>query len=265
MEIRLAGKRVLITSSTRGIGKGLAKVFLKEGCKVVITSRSESHVEEAINELKSVSDQVYGFTSDLTNYQSLDSLISATLNKLGGIDVLVVNSGNTPREPSTVLENSIEDWEYAIKLFLLGPIYLSTNVAKIMIKQKFGRIIFISSWTVKEPQDFFSLADTARASLLQFTKLLAREVGKYNVTVNAILLGSFPTPTSIETLNKIANKVGLSYEELWSKYVVEPSAVKRVGDIEEDLGPFVLYLASDLSSYITGSYFLVDGGTSRAI
>ncbi|MBP1357818.1 MAG: SDR family NAD(P)-dependent oxidoreductase [Sulfolobus sp.] len=266
MEINLKGKRVLITSSTKGIGKELAKVFLKEGCKVVITSRNKQNVNLALEELRQISsNDVFGLTSDLTDYNSLSKLVNDTINLLGGIDVLVVNSGNTPKEPSTMLENSIEDWEHATRLFLLGPVYLSTLVSKYMIEQKWGRIIFISSWTIKEPQDFFSLADVTRASLIQFTKLLARELGKYGITVNVLLLGSFPTETSIKTLHKIAQKLGMHFDELWNKYVIDVSAVKRVGNVEKDLGPLVIYLSSEYSSYVTGSYFLIDGGTTRAI
>lgn len=265
MIIDIKGKRVLITAASEGIGKGIAKVFAKEGCKVVISSRSLNKLNEALKELRNFAEYIWGFSADLTKYETLESLSKNVIEALGGIDVLVINSGNPPKEPAYFFETEIEDWEYSTKLYLLGPIYLIKLLSPYMMKQRWGRIIFLSSWTVKEPQNIFVLADVSRSPLIQLTKILSRELGKYNITVNTILMGSFETPGAIKTLSRLAARLGVEFKELWEKVVISPSALGRTGDIERELGSLLVYLASDYSSYITGSYILIDGGTTRAI
>jgi len=265
MLINISDKRVLITASTEGIGKGIAKAFAKEGCAVTITSRSPDKVKNTLEELRQINQKVYGTVSDMTNIESLRDLVKYAINNMGGIDVLIVNTGNPPKEPAYFTETQIEDWEYSLRLYLLGPIYLVMQVYPYMMRQRWGRIIFLSSWTVKEPQNIFSLADVSRAPLIQLTKILSREFGRHNITVNTILMGSFETPGAKKTLMKLAEKLGVKFEELWEKYVISQSALLRTGDIERELGSLLIYLSSDYGSYITGSYVLIDGGTTRAV
>jgi Short-chain alcohol dehydrogenase of unknown specificity len=103
MNINISGKRVLITASTEGIGRGVAEAFLREGCNVVISSRSKEKVEKAVSEMRKIGPSVWGFVSDLTDFKSLEELINYSLKMMNGIDILVVNSGNPPKEPSYFL------------------------------------------------------------------------------------------------------------------------------------------------------------------
>ncbi|MEM0374419.1 MAG: SDR family oxidoreductase [Sulfolobaceae archaeon] len=265
MIIDIRDKRVLITASTEGIGKGIARAFAREGCSLTITSRSQEKVRNTLEELRQINKRVYGITSDITNISTLKNLVDYAINNMGGIDILIINTGNPPKEPAYFTETEISDWEYSLKLYLLGPIYLVMQVYPYMIKQRWGRIIFLSSWTVKEPQNIFSLADVSRAPLIQLSKILSREFGKYNITVNTVLMGSFETPGAKRTLQKLAERLGVDFNELWNKYVISQSALLRTGDIEKELGSLLIYLSSDYGSYITGSYILIDGGTTHSI
>jgi len=265
MYIDINGKRVLITASTEGIGKGIAESLAKEGCKIVITSRSKEKVDSTLAEIRKYNPQVYGITSDLTDYNSLNSLVGFALDKLGGIDALIFNAGNPPNEPSYFDETSLDDWEYSVRLYLLSAIKLTKLVLPYMKQQKWGRIIYLSSWTVKQPQRIFVLADVSRSPLIQLTKILSKELGIFNITVNTILMGSFETEGAKRTLKKLAEKLNENFEELWQREVIGRSPLNRTGDIKRELGPLIIYLLSDYSSYITGSVIPIDGGTSDSI
>ncbi|MEM4115389.1 MAG: SDR family oxidoreductase, partial [Saccharolobus sp.] len=162
-------------------------------------------------------------------------------------------------------ENSMEDWEYSIRLYLLSAIKLVNLVYEYMKKQKWGRIFFLSSWTVKEPQQIFSLADISRASLIQMAKLLSKELGEYNITVNVILMGSFETEGAKKSLREFAKKSGQTFEMVWEKEVISRIPIKRTGNIKDDLGSLLVFLSSNYGSYITGTSILIDGGITRAI
>ncbi|QKQ99400.1 SDR family NAD(P)-dependent oxidoreductase [Metallosphaera tengchongensis] len=259
------GKRVLITASTEGIGRGVAETFSENGATVVISSRSREKLKSAITEMRRVSPSVYGIESDMTDYKSLASLVSYAIKVMGGIDVLVVNTGNPIREPVTFSETEIVDWENSVRLYLLGAIYVTKLALEDMVKRRWGRVIYLSSWTVKEPQSILVLADVSRSPLLQLTKILSKDYGKHGVTFNTVLMGSFNTPGAKRTLSKYAESKGVSFEEVWKERVLNPIAVGRTGDVKKDLGSLLLFLSSDFSEYITGTSILLDGGTSSAL
>ena len=265
MLVSVSGKRVLVTASSDGIGKGVARKFLSEGATVVITSRDEEKLRNAYEELRKVSPQVFYRASDLTDLKSLDSLYGFAKEVMGGVDVLVFNTGNPPNEPSYFAQSSDSDWDYAISLYLKSAVHLTRLVLDDMVKQKWGRVIYLSSWTVKQPQPHFVLADVSRASLTQLAKILAKEYSRFNVTFNVVRLGSFRTPGAMRGLERLAKEKGIDLEELVRQEVIERSAVKRFADPEEDLGSFLVFLASDKASYITGSTIDFDGGTSDCV
>ncbi|BCS94282.1 SDR family oxidoreductase [Metallosphaera javensis (ex Sakai et al. 2022)] len=259
------GKRVLVTSSTEGIGRGVAETFASNGAIVTITSRSREKLESALHHLRRINPAVYGTQSDMTNLDSLNSLVSYALHVMGGIDILVVNSGNPPREPVTFSGTEIQDWEHAIRLYLLSAVSLTKLVIPNMVSRGWGRIFFLSSWTVREPQSILVLADVSRSPLLQLTKILSRDYGKHGITVNTILMGSFPTEGARRTLSRYAESKGLPFDQVWKERVLDPISVGRIGDVKRDLGSLLLFLSSDMGSYITGTGILVDGGTSSAV
>ncbi|AHC51578.1 3-oxoacyl-ACP reductase [Sulfolobus acidocaldarius SUSAZ] len=265
MNLNVSGKRVLITASTEGIGLGIARTLSREGCKILITSRNESKVKNAVNQLSRYNPEVYGLPSDLTNLDELDKLISFALDKLGGIDALIFNTGNPPNEPSTFEVTNMSDWDYSVKLYLLSAVKLTKLVLPEMIKNKWGRIIYLSSWTIKEPQSIFVLADVSRSSLVQLSKIISKDYARYNITSNVILMGSFETEGAKKSLRKLAEIKRIPFEELWYREVLQRSPLGRTGDIDKELGPLIVYLISEYSSYITGSVVQIDGGTTNAI
>ncbi len=256
-------KRALITASTEGIGKGIAKALAKNSFSLVLTSRSEEKVKNTVNELRKINPSIWGKTSDMTDLKSLEELVSFTLDKLGEIDLLVVNTGNPSKEPSLFEETTDEDWEYAIRLYLLSAVKLTKLVLPKMKEQRFGRIIYLSSWTVKEPQDIFVLADVSRAPLIQLAKILSKDYGKYNITFNVILMGSFNTPGARRGIERLAKMKNKPFDEVWKEEVLDRIPIGRIGDAEEDLGKLILFLYD--SEYITGTSILIDGGNTGAV
>ncbi len=265
MELNIRDKKVLITASTEGIGKGIAKALAKEGCKIIISSRHEDKVGKTVEELRKINPSIWGTTSDITDMKSIENLSSFSKKILGNIDVLIVNTGNPPSEPSYFEETKIEDWEYAIRLYLIGAIKLVKEFLPEMIRNHWGRIIFLSSWTVKEPQSIFALADVSRSSLIQLSKILGRDYGKFGITTNTILMGSFETEGAKKTIRNLANKKGEKFEDLWQQLVISPIPVGKIGNPEKDLSPLIIFLISDFSWYINGTSILIDGGLTNAV
>ncbi|MCY0849607.1 SDR family oxidoreductase [Sulfuracidifex metallicus] len=263
MKLDLLGKRVLVTASSSGIGKGVARAFLKEGCKVIISARNKDKVNEVVKKLReSISPSVWGLEMDLSDQGSLAKAVDGAYELMGGIDILVINSGNPPNEPSFFNETEMDDWRYSVEMFLFAPIFLVKKFIPKMRENHYGRIFFLSSWTVKSPQPHFSLADVSRSPLIQLAKILSKEEGRNGITVNTILMGSFRTPGAERSLKKIAERNGEPYESLWEREVISPIAVGRIGDQEKDLGSLLVFLSTDFGGYVTGSSILIDGGSS---
>ncbi len=266
MRINITGKRVLVTASSDGIGKGVAKAFLREGCKVALTGRNSEKLRVAVDELKnSIFPSVWGIRMDMSDETSLMSAIEEIKGVLEGVDIAVFNFGNPPNEPSYFDDVNMKDWDYSISMYLKAPILLLKELLPSMRKHGYGRIFFLSSWTVKSPQPHFTLADVSRAPVVQLSKILSKEEGGNGITVNTILMGSFPTPGAERSLRRLAEARGESYDELWRREVLSPISVKRIGDPENDLGSLLVFLSSDYGSYITGTSILVDGGSSPYI
>ncbi len=265
MELNLVGKRVVITASTEGIGKGIAKALAKEGCKLVVSSRSEGKVRKTVEELRKVNPSVWGTTFDVTNYADSEKLFSFSVEAMGGVDALVVNTGNPPSEPSYFEETTMEDWEHSVRLYLTGAIKLVKTFLPEMVKNGWGRVVFLSSWTVKQPQRIFSLADVSRAPLIQLAKILAKSYAKHGITFNVVLMGSFETEGAKRTIRKLAEKEGKRFEDLWNEVVVSPTPAGRIGDPERDLAPLIVFLLSDNSWYVNGTSILIDGGLTDAV
>ncbi|BBG23891.1 SDR family oxidoreductase [Sulfuracidifex tepidarius] len=263
MRIDISGKRVLVTASSSGIGKGVARAFLKEGCKVIISSRNKENLDKTVSELKSsIFPSVWGVQMDLTDYHSIEAGLRQIIDLMGGIDVLIFNFGNPTNEPSYFDETTMEDWEYSVRMYLEGPIQILKRLLPFMRRQRYGRIFFLSSWTVKSPQSHFTLADVSRSPVIQLSKILSKDEGRNGITVNTVLMGSFPTPGAERSLKRIAERKNESYDELWKREVLSPIAVGRIGDPEKDLGSLLVFLSSEYGGYVTGSSILIDGGSS---
>ena len=255
----LENKRVLVTASTRGIGKAIAKAFLEEKARVVICSRSRVRVEKALNELGEIG-EVYGIPVDLTKREDVERLVKFTVSKLGGIDILVYVTGGP--KPGGFTEISLEDWNYAVKLLLLGAVWL-VHYSLPYLEESKGNIVFLTSVAIREPLENLILSNTVRLSIAGLVRSLARGLGKKSIRVNMMLPGYTKTERIIELARVKAEKKSVSVEEVLAEMGKEVP-LGRIAEPEE-IANVVLFLASDKASYVNGASIPVDGGYLRSI
>ena len=242
----LKGKCAVITGASRGIGKCIATKFAKEGANVVINYRNNE--EEALKvkqELEDLGSQVLVVKADVSELEQAENLIKEAKKEFGRVDILVNNAGIT--KDNLIIRMKEEDFDSVIKTNLKGAFNCLKSVTPIMLKQKYGKIVNMSSvvGVVGNPGQVNYCA--SKAGLIGMTKSLAKEIGSRNITVNAIAPGFIDTD-----MTKI-----LSDDQ--KKKILSQIPLNKFGNVE-DIANVALFLASENSNYITGQVIHVDGG-----
>jgi gluconate 5-dehydrogenase len=248
----LGGKVALVTGGGRGIGKIIAEAYAEAGAKIVINGRREEYLKSASDEFKARGYDFLAVHADVTSEADVNTTIQAALENYGQIDILVNNAGQTWGQPS--LDLPMEKWRQILEVNLNSLFYLSQQVARHMVERgQGGRIINIASVAglgTNLPGMPVTLAyNISKSGVIHMTRNLAWEWGKYNILVNAIAPGWFPTRMASKTID--------SNRELFENQ----TALGRIGDLD-DLKGVAVFLASPASSYITGQTIAVDGGIS---
>lgn len=250
----LTGKTAIITGGGRGLGSQIAEGFAEAGANIVLCSRKLEACEEVAAELEAKDARTLAIKCDVTNAEDINTVVEETMNKFGSIDILVNNSGASWGAPA--LEMPIEAWKKVIDVNLTGTFLMSQAVGKVMAEQKSGRIINISSvaglgGTHSDMMDTVGY-NASKGALITMTKDLAVKWGKYNINVNAIAPGFFPTKMSKILIER--GKDALIYM----------TPLGRLGN-EDDLKGVAVFLASEASRYVTGDVVVVDGGKHAMI
>lgn len=261
MNLGLKDKIALILASSKGLGLACAKIFYSEGVNVIISSRSMENLERAKEEIgkhkpKNSNNKIISLVSDLNDEPQIKSLVEETVKIFGRIDILVHNAGGPPSAPINKI--SKDDWQNSINLNLLSFVRVSKLVVPIMQQKKFGRIIAITSVSVKQPLDNLVLSNTIRLGVVGFAKTLANEYAKDNILVNVVCPGPTLTNRMKELINATVEQTGKAEEEVkksWTNQI----PLGRLGKPEE-LANLIVFLASEKASYITGTTIQVDGG-----
>lgn len=244
--INLSGKKALVTGSTRGIGRAIAFKLAEAGAEVVITGRNEERAREVAKEVASrTSAGALGLELDLSSKDSIERCFERIGKEVGDIDILVNNAGIN--RDVLFMRMKLEDWEEVIRVNLTGTFLVTQKVVRGMIKKRWGRIINISSVVGFIGNVGQANYTASKAGLIGFTKTLARELATRNITVNAVAPGFIETDMTEELPDDIR-------ERFRSQIPMD-----RFGQ-PEDVANVVLFLASDLSSYITGEVIHVNGG-----
>ncbi|MFW9865051.1 MAG: SDR family oxidoreductase [Candidatus Thorarchaeota archaeon] len=265
MDLGLRDKVALVLASSKGLGLACAKGFYEEGANVVICSRSIENLKKAKGEIESLGSQntiakVFPVVADLMNGDQIKNLIQKTLEEFGKIDILIHNAGGPP---SGSIDKIIsKDWSNTIDLNLLSFIKITNLIVPIMIKQKHGKIIAITSVSVKQPLDNLVLSNTIRLGVVGFAKTLANVYAKENILVNVVCPGPTLTDRMKELIKDQMIQAGKSEEEI-TKMWIDEIPLGRLGKPEE-LANLVIFLASERASYITGTTIQVDGGFVRS-
>ena len=250
----LTGKTALITGGSRGLGLQMAEALGEQGARLVITSRKQSELDEAVAHLKQRGIDVMAVAADLSKESSVAPLVEAAMKQLGHIDILINNAGATWGAPAE--DHPLEAWDKVMNLNVRSIFLLSQAVGKqSMIPRRYGRIVNIASIAGLSGNgpDMQTLAyNTSKAAVINFTRTLAGEWGQYGITVNALAPGFFPSKMSRGLLEKMGDAAA------------ERAPLRRLGD-DEDLKGAVLLFATDAGKHITGQTLAVDGGVSAII
>jgi 3-oxoacyl-[acyl-carrier protein] reductase len=246
MDLQLEGKVAVITGSGRGIGYASASALAGEGARVVISDINPDAVARAVANLKQAGHDVLGIVADVCDPEQVNALAEQTTRRFGGVDILVNNAGFTRDRYLTKMP--VEDWDAVVDTILKGAFYCTKAVLPSMIERRWGRIINISSRAhLGNPgQTNYS---SAKAGLIGFTRALAFEQGKFNITSNAIAPGMIET----DLIREMSN-----YETLRANALAR-QPVPRMGRVD-DIADAVLFLASERAGFITGETLHVTGG-----
>ena len=258
MKIELAGKKALIGGSSKGIGLGIASQLAESGASVCLMARNESKLKEIVNQLPNSENHSY-LIVDFSNFKEYKIKIEAYLEN-NHVDILVNNTQGPPAGNS--LSKNIDSYQEAFDLLFKSIVYTTSLIVPKMQKNKWGRIINVTSVSVKEPLNYLVLSNSIRSAVVAWAKSLSVDVGKDGVTVNSILTGYFDTKR-IKELNKEKSKsLNISEDEVLEK-MKSLVPINRLGKTEE-YGYLVSFLSSDKAAYINGASIPIDGGLLRS-
>lgn len=261
MFISLHSKNALVGGSSGGLGKAIALQLAASGSNVTLLARNEQKLKQALSELPATVAQKHQYlVADFSNFDIYKKVIS-TYFENNTVDILV-NNTNGPQAGS-VLQKTDEDYQQAFNM-LFQTLQFTTSLAlKQMQLNKYGRIINLTSRTVKEPVDMLALSNTIRAAVTTWGKTLANAVAKDHITVNNILTGNFDTERLKQLFQSQADARGISLEEVY-KQSEAAIPMHRLGTAQE-MANLVTFLASEQASYITGTNIAIDGGLIKSL
>jgi 3-oxoacyl-[acyl-carrier protein] reductase len=253
MDMGIAGRSALVCGASKGLGLGCAQALAAEGVQVTLVARTASALEAAAEAIRQASGvRVTTVAADITSSDGR----AAALAACPAPDILVTNAGGPP--PGDFRDWNRDDWIKALDANMLTPIELIKATVDSMIAQRFGRIINITSSSVKAPIDILGLSNGARSGLTGFVAGLARKIAPHNVTLNNLLPGAFDTDRLNVTLTGAASKQNRTIEEVREQRAAAIPA-GRFGTPAE-FGAFCAFLCSVQAAYMTGQNLLLDGG-----
>ena len=262
MKLNLKNKNAIVCASSQGLGKAAALDLAEEGVNLAICSRDQdkiNKVKEEIHQKTKSEIKVIALKVDLDSPDEIQAFYKQVENDLGSVDILVNNNGGPP--PSTFEQLSDDDWQKAFNSTMMSCLRLSKLVIPNMKKNGWGRIINISSVSVKTPVNGLFLSNSLRMGVLGWAKALSDELAPHGVTVNTVCPGYTRTERVEAILETQSNSSGLKKEEI-EKSIAENIPMKRVGEAE-DLAGLITFLASEKADYMTGLAIQVDGGSAR--
>ncbi|HUI28596.1 MAG TPA: SDR family oxidoreductase [Candidatus Acidoferrales bacterium] len=262
MDLGLKEKVAVVTASTKGLGKATALSLASEGANVVINGRHKQNIHDAIDEIKSKTGKSpLAIQGDLTQPEDIDRLFDDVIKHHGTIHILVSNAGGPPA--GVFNDFNDEQWLKAVDLSLMSAVRLIRKAAPIMQKQKWGRIVNISSVTVKQPADNLLLSNSIRAAVVGLTKTISRDLASDNVLINNIAPYYIATKRIDYLMEETAAKKGITKDQALQS-IVKEIPMGRLGTPEE-FGDFVAFLCSEKNSYVTGATIQFDGGAYRGM
>lgn len=262
MDLGLTDKVVLVTASSKGIGKAIAESFTAEGCKVAICARTKADLIETANSIaQTYKNEPLWSVCDINNPKEIENTVKTVQDHYGSIDVLVNNCGG----PSAGYFEELDDekWNFAYEQILLSSVRFLQLVLPEMKLKRWGRVINITSISTKQPIENLILSNSLRSAVVGMSKTLSTQYAKYNITVNNVAPGFTLTQRLYELAVHKAKISGKSHEEIFVEMAKE-IPMNRLAKPEE-IAAMVVFLASEQAGYLTGNSIHVDGGWTRSI
>ena len=248
MDLGISGRRALVTGASSGLGLSTARALAADGAHVVIAARSQEKLDRALATFPAGT-TVHAVVADVSDLAQVDAVVARTNDLVGGIDILIANAGGPP--PGNFASTPVESYDAALRLNLVSTVAMCKAVVPAMQKQKWGRILAITSSSVREPIDRLILSNTARAGLTGFLKTLAREVAGDGITVNSLQPGLHAT-----------DRLSSLYGDLDAVAKTVPAG--KLGD-PDDFGHVAAFVCSEHAKFVTGVAIPLDGGALHGL
>jgi 3-oxoacyl-[acyl-carrier protein] reductase len=262
MDLGLKDRVVIVAASSQGIGRATAEAFAAEGCKLAICARSTQTLRSLAGAIAAKHRiPVHCEGLDVTDAAAVRLFVANVANRYGGVDICVANAGGPPA--AGFLETTAENWQQAVEQNLLSVVHFAREVLPLMQKKKWGRLITITSLTVRQPVDRLVLSNTVRTGVVGLVKSLANEFGPDGITVNNVGPGYTATERLKTLARNQAEANGVSEEEIFERWAAD-SPLRRIARPEE-VADTIVWLASERASFITGQTILVDGGAYKGL
>lgn len=257
MDLGLKDKVALVTASSKGLGRACALALAREGAKVAICARDGKALKAAADEIvMTTGSEVLAVPADMANSRDIQQVVKETVKHFGKLHILVTNAGGPPAGNFANFED--KQWQEALNLTLMSAVRLIRAALPYMQQEGWGRIINITSMSVKEPLDNLILSNSIRPAVHGLAKTLSQQFAPYGITVNNVMPGTIRT----DRVEQLAQARSEKNEQTIAEAIIEmgkAAALGRIGEPEE-FGAVVAFLASERASYITGVSLPVDGG-----
>jgi 3-oxoacyl-[acyl-carrier protein] reductase len=262
VDLGLTGRVAIVAAASKGLGRAVAEELARGGARVAICARTESTLAETAAYIEKTTGQVAFYQSlDVTDSAAVAAFVAAVETRFGRIDICVTNSGGPP---SNVFKHTPpEAWRAALDQLLMSTIYFAKETLPRMQKNKWGRLITITSSAVKQPVDGLLLSNSIRAAVAGLARTLANEYAADGITVNNVCPGYTRTARLDDLASAISARTGSKPEEVFANWVREVPA-GRLGKPQE-FAAVVAFLASERASYVNGTSIAVDGGLVRSL
>lgn len=262
MDTGLKGRVAIVAASSQGIGKATAVAFAAEGASVALCARNAEALDAVANEIRSMHGvEVFTQALDVAHAYEVSAFVASVGKKFGRVDICVTNAGGPPAK--SFLDLSLDDWRKAFEVNLLSTVAFCREVIPWMQKQKWGRIIAITSTSVKQPIPDLILSNSLRTGVVGLMKSLATLYGRDGILVNNVGPG-YTTTDRLKQLAEVRCRAsGVSEEEIYKRWEADTATGKLASPV--DVANTIVWLASEQAKSITGQTVLVDNGSTKAL
>lgn len=262
MNLGLTNRVAIVAAASSGLGRAIATELSREGARVAICARTPAALTRTAEEIaRETGHEVFHQPVDVTDEAAVASFVAAVERHFGRIDICITNSGGPPSK--LFKDTNSSDWQSAVDLLLMSAVFFARETLPRMQKNKWGRLITITSYAVKQPVDGLLLSNSVRSAVTGLARTLANEYAAHGITVNNVCPGYTATDRLAELAEAVSARTGVTSEEVFAGWERQIPA-GRLGKPEE-LAAVVAFLASERAAYVNGTSISVDGGIVRSL